>query len=269
MTRSTADLDRQRGQRVADRRGGLPRSAVHQHVDRPPRQPHRGDHHEHGDEQRGNRVAARVAGPHDDQADEHGDRSGQVRREVQRVGGQRGRLVAPRRPRAGDGPGGVDADDHDDHQQRPPGDIGRAARAEQPAQRLERDERGDQRQHGALGQRGEVLRLAVAVVVLAIRGAHGQPHGEQREQRRDQVGGRVRRLGDQAQRPGGQAGGQLDRHEHDRGDHAEPRGALARAVALGLGLEPLLVGRRGHVGEGRSQRRLIAADRPTASAMPA
>ena len=57
-------------------------------------QPLRRDDDEHGDDQRGDRVARRRPGAREQQAGEHGDRAGQVGREVQRVGGQRRAAVA-------------------------------------------------------------------------------------------------------------------------------------------------------------------------------
>ena len=53
--------------------------------------------HEHGDEERRDRVAVRVAGPRDQQADEHGDRAREVAAEVQRVRRERRARVPPRR----------------------------------------------------------------------------------------------------------------------------------------------------------------------------
>ena len=48
-------------------------------------QPHRREQHEQRDEERRDRVGLRVAGAHEQQADEHGDRAGEVAPEVQRV----------------------------------------------------------------------------------------------------------------------------------------------------------------------------------------
>ncbi len=53
-------------------------------------------------------------------------------------------------------------------------------------------------EEAGLGERGEVLRLRVAVGVAAVGGAHGDGDGEEREQRRGEVRPRVRRLGEQA-----------------------------------------------------------------------
>ena len=74
---------------------GIGGSAVHQDVDVPAHQPCRRDQDEHGDEERGERVAVRMTCPHEQQPDEDRDRPGQVAREVERVRGERGAAGAP------------------------------------------------------------------------------------------------------------------------------------------------------------------------------
>ena len=70
---------------------------VHQHVDVRPHQPRRGDQHEHGDEERGERVALLPArgSPRPGRAST-ASVPGQVAAEVERVRAQRRALVAPR-----------------------------------------------------------------------------------------------------------------------------------------------------------------------------
>ena len=92
------DWDRERRQRGPDALLGLVRRAVHQHVDRLAREPQGGHDHQHGDEQRGERVRIRIAERHEHKTDQHGQRTGKVRAEVQRVSRQRGRRVALRGP---------------------------------------------------------------------------------------------------------------------------------------------------------------------------
>ena len=55
--------------------------------------------HEHGDEERRERVALRVPGPRGEEADEHGDRAGEVAAEVERVRAERRARVASRAAR--------------------------------------------------------------------------------------------------------------------------------------------------------------------------
>ena len=58
-----------------------------------------------------------------------------------------------------------------------------------------------------LGERGEVLRLAVAVLVRDVGGPRRDADREEREQRRDEVGARVQRLGDEPEAVGREADG--------------------------------------------------------------
>ncbi len=80
----------------------LRRRAIHQHVDVHLDQPRGREQHEHADEERRDRVAVRVPAAREEQPDEHGERAGEVAREVERVRRERGAAVAPRRaPRDG------------------------------------------------------------------------------------------------------------------------------------------------------------------------
>jgi hypothetical protein len=108
-----------------------------------------------------------------------------------------------------------------------------AAAVDQPPRRLARDRERHEQQEGALAERGQVLGLPVAVVVLAVGRPDRHADGEEGEQRRHEVGARVHRLGEEGERAGGEAGDELDRHEEDRGGDAQGRGALARACAGG------------------------------------
>ncbi len=64
------------------RSGGSP---VHQDVDVAPHQPGGGEEDEHGDEECGGGIRPGVAGTHEQQTDEHGDRAGEVAAEMKRV----------------------------------------------------------------------------------------------------------------------------------------------------------------------------------------
>ena len=73
--------------------------------------------------------------------------------------------------------------------------VAGATAVDQPVQRLVGDHAGDDHQERALAQSSaKVLRLAMAVLVLAVRRAQRQPHGKEREQRRHEVCRRMRRL---------------------------------------------------------------------------
>ena len=123
-----------------------------------------------------------------------------------------------------------------------------------------------------------MLGLAVAVVVLAVGGADRDPHREQRQQGGDEVGRRVRRLGDEAERAADRGRvASLIATRNDRRDDAEQRGALALVGAgrreprdVVVGCRRAIGDRGGHSREGRRrQRRLMPAEMAIASATPA
>ena len=183
------DARAERGDRRAGGLLGVGGSAVHQHVDVPAHQPCRRDQHEHGDEERGERVAVRMTCPHDEQPDEDRDRPGQVAREVERVRGQRGAPGAPATSAATSRSRlasttittAIVANTYQEvctFEGREPKRRSRARDADQDARR--REER-------RLGERREVLRLPVAVLVRDVGGPHRDAEGEEREQRRDEI----------------------------------------------------------------------------------
>ena len=179
--------------------------------------------------ERSDRVGVRMSRTREDQADEHGDRPDQVAREVERVRLQRGtRVAAGRAPR-------------DDRPRRGRSGSRRRRRRTRTRSGSTSDElepvsrvtarhaitpvatTSDRR----LGQRGEVLRLPVAVVVATVRRPHGVADGEEREQCGDEVGARMRRLGDQTQAWVSEAGGQLERDERGRSPDGDERQCAA------------------------------------------
>ena len=91
--------------------------------------------------QRGDRVAVRVAGARDEQADEHGAVPSEVAAEVERAR-RAARRCAYRRPPGtrSTSPADVDGhDDHDDDRERVPGDVDLAlSRAGEPRDRAAR-----------------------------------------------------------------------------------------------------------------------------------
>ena len=234
----------QAGERRADLRLGVGRGAVHQDLDRLPHEPHGQADDEHGDREAGDRVALRVAGGDEDRPGQDGERAGEVGGEVDRVGRERGRAVAARGAAAGDRAAHVDRDHDRQHEERPPRRLDAVARAcEQAVDGLVADRERDEQEEGALGERREVLRLAVAVVVLAVGRAQRDADREQRQQRGHEVGRRVGGLGEEGDRAGGETRAELERDEEAGGDDAEQRGPSARAGAGEVG------GRR-HAGGG-------------------
>ena len=89
----------------------------------------------------------------------------------------------------------------------------------------------DRDEEGGLGERGEVLRLRVAVGVATIGGTHRDGHGEERQERRREVGPRVRGLREETEARAGEAGDELDRDEETGGPDRDERGAPLRRHA--------------------------------------
>ena len=186
-------LDRAPGR--GGRLGGRP---VHEHVHVAAHQPCSGAEHDQRHEERRDRVGVRMAGARDDEADQDGGRAGEVAREVERVRLQGRAREPPRRP-PGDGCArDVDGDHDADDRKRVPGRVNvRRGRPRDPRRRLPDDQHGCADEDGGLGERRQVLGLSVAVVVPAVGRANRVPDGVEREQRGDEVGSRVQRLGDQ------------------------------------------------------------------------
>ena len=218
-----AQLDRlaQLAQRGADALVGVRGGDVHEHLHRLPQQAQGEGDHEAGDEDARHGVGRRLARRDEGHADQDGGGARQVRREVQGVGRERGRAVAARRAPARHHAARVDADHEHEHGDRPPRRLYRmGAAVDQAVQRLVADQQRDDEQHGALPQRGEVLGLAVPVVVLLVGRAQRHAHREQGQQRGDEIGARVRRLGEEGDGARREPRDELDGHEEDR---APPR----------------------------------------------
>ena len=220
---------RDRGTR---RRLGLRRRAIHQHVDVPPDQPAGGEEHERGDEERCDRVALRIAGRRGDETAEHRERPGEVAAEVDRVRAQRLAAVAARRAERDDRAGEVDRehDRHDDEEPPRRVDLGLVA----PVSRVDRERRdgdADEREHGRLRQRGEMLGLPVPVLVPLVGGPAGDADREERQQRGDEVRPGVQRLRDEPQAAADETGAELERGEHRRRADRDERGSALRRHA--------------------------------------
>ena len=74
------------------------------------------------------------------------------------------------------------------------------------------------REERRLGERGEVLGLAVPVLVRDVRRPAGDAESEEGEERRDEVRARVNRLGDEAEAVRGEPDGELQ-HDERGGRH--------------------------------------------------
>ena len=87
--------------------------------------------------------------------------------------------------------------------------------------------------NAGLRERRQMLGLAVSELVRHVRRPGGDAHGEVGQQRRDEIGARVRGLGDQAEAVRRETDGQL---QHDEGggsrDRDERGAALRRHVSL-------------------------------------
>ena len=89
--------------------------------------------------------------------------------------------------------------------------------------------------NAGLGKRGEVLGLAVAVLVAPVGRLGGDADREEREQGRDEVGARVDRLGDQAEAVRGEADRELERDERRRRGDRHERGPALRCQSSSSG----------------------------------
>ena len=79
-----------------------------------------------------------------------------------------------------------------DDEERVPGRVHGRAAVDEPRDRVPDDEDAGDDEDRALGERGEMLGLPVAVLVARVGGAHGDADGEERQQRGDEIRARVR-----------------------------------------------------------------------------
>ena len=101
--------------------------------------------------------------------------------------------------------------------------------ARQPRDREPGDREADEREHGSLGERGQVLGLAVAERMRTVGGTAGDADREEGEDGSDEVGARVERLGDEPEAAADQPGDELERKEQRRGGDRGERGSPQRA----------------------------------------
>ena len=212
-------LDR-RERRLARRR----RRAVHEHVDVPLDQPGGRGEDEHADEERRDRIPLGVAGARGEQPDEDGERAREVAAEMEDVHGERRALVAARRPEGDVGPARVHDDDDSDDAEREGVDVHLVPALDKTEDRACRDdERGHDEDRG-LGERAEVLRLAVPVRMADVGRPAGDPDREEGQEGGDEVRSRVGRLREKAEAARVDPRHELERDEHERREHRDESG---------------------------------------------
>ena len=117
--------------------------------------------------------------------------------------------------------------EHDaDHQERPPGCVHvNVDPAGQPRDRETGDADAHEGEHPGLEERRQMLGLAVAVLVLLVRRASRDSDREERQERGDEVGARVQRLRDEAERAARDAGAELEGEQRAGGRDRDERGS--------------------------------------------
>ena len=177
-----------------------------EHVDVAPDEPSGRDEDEHRDEERRGRVGALIAGPDEQEPEQDRARPGQVAAEVERAGREcrarepsgarretmvRLASIAITRPMTAN--------------------VYQAAFtsvrvADEMGTCLPGDEEARHDEDRGLGERREVLCLAVPVLVSRVGRPGRDADGEERQQRRDEVGAGVQRLRDEPEAAAGEAG---------------------------------------------------------------
>jgi len=197
--------------------------AIEQLVDVPAAQVPADLHDDAGHEQGRDRVGPLQPGEperfrqaHEDEAEEDDAGGPEVGREVDRVGLQRraGVLAGDAQERAGTGP--VDHEGERHHQEGPVIGVDRVVLHEEPLHRLDDDPEAGQQQEEGLHQGGEVLDLAVAVLVLRVRRAAGDADRQKREARGQQIESGVQRLGEDPQGVGSEPDHELGCGQRER-----------------------------------------------------
>ena len=212
-------LDR-RERRLLRRR----RRTVHEHVDVPLNHPGGCGEDEHADEERRDRVPLGVAGARGEQPDEDGERAREVAAEMEDVHGERRALVAACRPEGHVRSAHVHGDDDSDDTERERVDVHLVPALDKTEDRARRDdERGDDEDRG-LGERAQVLRLAVPVRVADVGRPACDPDREEGQEGGDEVRSRVSRLREKAEAARVDSRHELERDEHERREHRDESG---------------------------------------------
>ena len=192
--------------------------AVHGVPHQPPPGPQDVEGHADGDQ----RVQRHPAG-HGDEADahDHADRGPHVGEQVLAVRDE-GRGPVPATG-AQDEPADDAVDDgRDDGDGQADAEILQRPRVHQSLDGRHDDQRRRDEDHQALGAGREVLDLAVAEVMRVVRGTRGDRERHQGEHGRHQVDHGLQRVRQQADGPGEQVGGRLQRDGRDRGADRQP-----------------------------------------------
>ncbi len=205
--------------------GQARRRPVHERVDVAAAQPHGGDQHDGRDEDRGDRVAAGNARRGQADADEHGHGAGEVRSEVPRVGDERGVSLLPARAQRHRRAGRVDDEHEKENDEHVRAGVDRRAARLQAQDGLDRDPDRRPREEDRLAERRQMLRLAMAVGVLAIGRALGHADGVQGQDGGHGIDAGVGRLRQDAEAAAGEPDHQLDHHQDDRGRQGDQRRA--------------------------------------------
>ncbi len=162
----------------------------------------------------------------------------------------------------------VDRDDQEEHGEDPPGGLDvelDPAREACDGERCDADR--DEHEEARLGERGEVLGLAVAVEVARVCGLRRDADREEGEERGDEVRPRVGRVRDEAEASRREARHELDRDQGGRGDDRRERCATqrrhARRLCARARAPPAVVGQvaSSSVAGGRAPLRDFARDR--------
>ncbi len=197
---------------------------VEQHAGRrahdPPGGPHDEDGHhdgQHGVEER----AARHLDQHE--AAGHGQRGVDVGQVVGGVGSQGGRVGAPGRASEVGGEADVDRR-RDEHHGDGEGNVVECLPGDQMLHGLDHDRHGRREDDPPLDDAGEVLDLLVSVEVPAIGRTRRLAHRHEGDHGGHQIGGRVDRLGDDADRAREHPDGELEGDQHAVGPDRHPRG---------------------------------------------
>ena len=190
-----------------------------------------------------------------DEPAENGERPDEIAPEVERVREERLARVPPRRAIGDKRAGDIDRQHERDRRKHPPGRLDLPLeRPAEPRQSERRDDEADEREHGRLREGREVLGLPVTVLVSGIGRPPGDADREEGEQRGDEIGPGVERLGDEPQAAAREPDSELQREQHDRRADRDERGSAlwshgGRLDALGLR------GCRGGLARARSTRR--------------
>ena len=193
---------------------------IHQHVDVAPHEPNGDEEHDARDEEGGDRVGLSVAGTYEQQSDQYRSRAGEIAPEMQCVRRECGARIAAGGSRGGDRAADVDEDHYHDHEQRVPARVDlRMRTAGEARDRTPDDQEAREDEDRAFRERGQVFRLAVAVLVPGVGRPRRDADREERQERRDQVGARVCSLREQPEAVRSDAGTELQPDQGGRCEH--------------------------------------------------